>query len=250
MWKYYDYMSTKQQEIIIVLAKGVNEDGTLTKESIGNVEKATEVHRITQDKIIMCGRWSYTYTYTPKKTEAEAMKAYAITLGVEEKSIIIEDQSSDTLGNAFFAKKIIEKFDDINSIIVIAIDHHINRSKYIFGKVFGNRYDMKFIGVNSKSSADFFAKKQQLEDETLSFLKRILDDVTPGNDLELQNVFDKVHPLYAKTQTTVPEWVWNVFESKGVTRKSIVDRYYKKRSKSELGTLPKLKKFERDKQDR
>ena len=218
--------------MIVVLAKGVNNDGTLTDETRRNVEKALELQRKNAQRILMCGRWSYTYSSSPLKTEAQAMREYAIELGAKEISVLKEEKSADTLGNAFFAKKIIKELGGVDSLIIIAVDYHLNRSRYIFKKVFWGDFKLSFVGVKSHLSKEELLKKLRFEDETLSFLEHLMDNVEEGDDKRLELLFETLHPVYSKDPNTVPEWVWAAFEAKGVSRGALLERYHKNRSRS------------------
>ena len=65
----------------------------------------------------------------PIRSEASAMKEYALSLGIPEMNILAEEKSKDTLGNAFFTKiTYLEKYNWKN-VIVITSDFHLNRTK-------------------------------------------------------------------------------------------------------------------------
>lgn len=72
-------------------------------------------------------------------SEAYAMKSYLLSKGIEEKNIIMEDQSKTTKENFCFSKNIIEKdshkkIENLN-IKVITTDFHTLRSKIISKKI-------------------------------------------------------------------------------------------------------------------
>ena len=188
--------------IIVVLGGGVSRDGKLPPDCIRRLEKAVELQRLTEDRIIMSGRWTYIYDYTPIKTEAQAMKECAVSLGAKPGSIIIEEKSMDTLGNAVFSKKMIEKMAGVRAVTVITSEFHLERSRYIFESVFGSSFDITLVGAKSTKSEESLAQRQQFEQKTLSVIKRIFRSLTPGDDAELERVFDKLHPLYAKDPGT------------------------------------------------
>lgn len=65
-------------------------------------------------------------------SEAEAMKTYLITMGIEESRIIEEKQSTNTNENIQFSKEFIEGSD--NRVVIVSNDFHIFRATRIAKK--------------------------------------------------------------------------------------------------------------------
>ena len=88
-------MSKENFEAILVCGTGINPDGSLTLSAIHNVKKSIEL--FLQKKaplIVYSGKWAWNYNYIPSKTEASAMKNLAISLGINSKSILTEEESN------------------------------------------------------------------------------------------------------------------------------------------------------------
>jgi len=218
---------------IVVLGKGISEDGTITKEAERSIEKAVELFKSSRFNIIvMSGRWAYSLDYTPSKTEAHAMKEYAVKLGIPAKKVFVEDKSLDTLGNAYYTKKLLENMGNVTSITVVTVDFHNARARYIFEKIFGSKTKLNFISSNTDYlDTETTKKHRQHEEITLAVIKRLLDNTPAGDDAKIQHVFDNTHPLYAKDPKTVPEDVWKDFEAAGKSRDWIIERYSRKKNK-------------------
>lgn len=78
-------------------------------------------------------------------SEAELMRQYCIENGIYKDNIIVEDNSLDTIGNAFFTRKIIDAIPNISDIYVISSCYHMNRAKYIFINCYGEHgYNLNF----------------------------------------------------------------------------------------------------------
>lgn len=84
-----------------------------------------------------------------KISEALAMKRELLKDGIEEKRIILEDKSKNTIENFKFSLEKIEKLNIENNknkkikILVVTNDYHIFRSKNIAKKVgFNNNYEI------------------------------------------------------------------------------------------------------------
>ncbi|MEW6170175.1 MAG: YdcF family protein [Candidatus Omnitrophota bacterium] len=77
-----------------------------------------------------------------KETGINLAKLYAISLGVPEKNIILEEKSVSTLENARACKEIIDKLG-LKSIILVTYPVHTKRVKFIFRKILPK--DIKII---------------------------------------------------------------------------------------------------------
>lgn len=113
-------------------------------------------------KIILSGRaW---FRYETNETEAHQMQQYILEkTAIPKSSIILEEESMDTLGNLYFSSKIIlelvaklkeDKYNRI-SINIITEGFHMHRAKHFFNFIFQNwifRFKTKynFLSADSK----------------------------------------------------------------------------------------------------
>lgn len=164
--------------IVVVLGEALtsNKPGKILKQ---RVEAAI---KIPAEKYIMSGAYCFTTKKIPPKTEAQAMKEYALSLGINKNKIIKEEKSKDTIGNAYFTKQIIKN----NTFLVITSDFHKERVEYIFEKVFKRK--IKVIGVKT-GLTERFVKDQAI----LTFTELLLNDVS-----DFKEFIYKFHPGYAK----------------------------------------------------
>ncbi len=138
--------------------------------------------------IAVCGKWSLywdNHKIIPPTTEAEEMKKILTRYGIPFNSVIKEEWSKDTIGNAYFLKKrIVEKMKH-KTILVVCADFHKQRAEFIFKKVFGCRYNLDFLATETnickddrcKSSVERLFNKQK---EYLSNMKDGQDEFLKG----------------------------------------------------------------------
>ncbi len=155
-------------DVIIVLGEWVNSDGSLSTNDKLRVSEAVKLYKNKISKnLVFTGRWDLFIPYKPIRTEAEAMKDYAVKLGVTRENILIETYALDTIGNAYFTK---HKFLDKNNwknLFIITSDYHAQRAEYIFKSVLDKNYKMKFIKAKSNYSNQEF--KKIMNKEAVSF---------------------------------------------------------------------------------
>lgn len=146
-------------------------------------------------KIIMSGRHAQGKTDSSIITEASFMKDSALDLGVLEDSIILEEKSLNTVENACFSKKILED-NKWKNIVVITSDYHKHRIEYIFGKVLGEGFIIKCIGVKNILSPDGYKKQIQKEKESMSMYQQWFNGIADGDDKTILSSLYKNRPDY------------------------------------------------------
>lgn len=116
-------------DYVIILGAGLKGD----KPSVSldsRLQMAAEYLKQNQDiKVIVSGGQGK----DEKISEAEAMKRYLISKGIEEERIIKEDKSTSTKENLLFSKKLLDGLGEntAQGIIVITSDYHVYRTKAI-----------------------------------------------------------------------------------------------------------------------
>lgn len=167
------------KKAIVILGGGINENGTLPEEAMKRVKKGAKLYS-KGAALIMSGKWSFLAEKTFPKSEAAAMKEYALSLGVREEDIFVESESQDTLGNAYFVKKMIDA-QGFGQFIVITSKFHEKRASFIFEQAFGRKIDLATTPTSGKE-----VEEQAL----LEFTKKIV------RGKKFSQVIEEDHPVY------------------------------------------------------
>lgn len=184
-------------DAIVVLGRGISEDGELSPDSHSRVRKAIELYaQGIAPKIITSGKWTYHLDTPPPRTEAAAMKAYAEELGVQPDSIICEDESMDTLGNIYFTKMHIAEPHGWRNLTIVASDEHLSRARYLCEKICGDEYDFEYQESERVLSDADYAKELVHERDSLATTRKWLDGVENGDDTEIWRLVRLTHPAY------------------------------------------------------
>ena len=182
---------------IVVLGSGVTSQGDLTFMGKSRVEKGVELYKKGYaQRMLFCGGYSYMLKNPPAKTEAQAMKVYARTLGVAEQHIFLEEQSKDTLGNAYFAKLFLEH-QNWTSFYVVTSNYHVPKTAYAFQKVFGKEFSIEIVPCLTYLSAEEVLERLDSEKEKIQLYKQLLADVLDGDDRMIQKKMLEL-PWYAQ----------------------------------------------------
>jgi len=124
--------------IVVVLGKRLNDDGSMRKELIGRIESGIQVFNENKaDYLCVTGGM-------PNKkaalTEASQMYAYLIEKDFPEEKIIYEDRSLTTWGNAMRLKKLL-KDETIDRIFLVSSKYHFHRKNFgTCDKIFKKRF--------------------------------------------------------------------------------------------------------------
>lgn len=124
----------KNAQAIVVLGGGAC-DGVPDFDGEGQIANAAanrflmglRLHRALQLPIILSGGQGYSRTATEAEIAARTLKA----CGVEEKNLIIEGRSRNTLQNATFTKRICQQ-QGLQKLILVTSASHLPRSVLLF----------------------------------------------------------------------------------------------------------------------
>ncbi|MCI1645054.1 MAG: YdcF family protein [Olsenella sp.] len=128
---------------IVVLGSGLLPDGSVTPLLAHRVERGVEMWRRSPgSKLLMSGGQGSDET----QPEAHAMRAYAESLGVPAKAILVEDRSKNTLENLRFSARLLAGQGDkaeedvevsvpTGRILVVTDDYHVFRALLITRKL-------------------------------------------------------------------------------------------------------------------
>lgn len=146
-----------QADVIVVFGGGVGEGGSPGKSTIERARFAAELYKsgYTNHVIFSSG---YVYKYN----DAENMKLIAISAGIPEKNIILEQKATSTYENAKFTKEIL---DDYNwrSILLVSSPYNVLRASLVFKKLDRN---LKII-YTPVIRPEFYYRERRLKWEQL-----------------------------------------------------------------------------------
>lgn len=183
-------------KVIIVPGQNPHNKGNLPASAVAKVKHACSLYE-KGDFIIMSGKWGLSRKKPAPVTESKLMKSLAIDFGIPKSSIILEEKSMDTLGNAYFSKKILEK-NDCKNVVIIVLQHNRDRCKFIFSKILGSDYNIKF------TIAPFNFDKDELN-KLISQDKKIFVVVKKLLSYDVEELFTKIHPAYVKNSALTIE---------------------------------------------
>ena len=147
------HMPNFDKDFVIILGSKINSNGTLTPLLKGRCDRAIEFgnkqYEMTKKKIV----------YVPSggkgkdevMAEAEAIKNYLIENGIDEKQILIEDQSTSTIENMRFSKNKIDDAKKDAKISFSTTNYHVFRSGVI-----ANEQGIDVEGMGSKTKWYFY----------------------------------------------------------------------------------------------
>lgn len=190
------------KDVIVILAGGINSDGSLPDLPKRRVDAGVSLFKYgVAPELIMSGKYGFWLDWTkevPSQTEASAMKKYAAALGVPEQHIHLEEDSKDTLGNAYFTKINILEPRNWKNITVVTSDFHFHRTKYIFDLVLGTRYEIEYVLTDTGLSKDDDDALKSQEEKTMVVLKDLIgNNATTGDTEAIRDILFLKHPGYS-----------------------------------------------------
>ena len=185
-------------DAIVVLGRGVRPDGSLGLIARARVDRALELYEMgVAPRIIFAGRSALMGDDAPAITEAAAMTTYARSRGLPASASFVEDESRDTIGNAYFVRRRWLEPNGWRSVRVVTTDYHIPRAAWIFRKVLGPSYDVAFSAAPSDRFAASVASRAREESDIAAFLAAWLADLEDGDLAAIETLLTRDHPAYS-----------------------------------------------------
>lgn len=185
-------------DAIVVLGRGIEADGSLPLLARFRVERAVELwRRGVAPRIILSGCASLSEPGPPRVTEAAAMAAYAEHAGVPARALLLEEQSRDTVGNAWFTRMRWCEPNGWQALRIVTSDFHIPRAAWVFAKILGPAYDIAFSAAPSEPSGATMAVRVREESAITAFLEEWLSPLPDGDTAAIAAFIAREHPGYS-----------------------------------------------------
>ena len=115
----------KKADVIVAFGGGVGETGSPGKSTIERARYAVDLYKAGySDKIIFSSGYWYNYN------DAESMKFLALSMGVDDEDIILEQQANSTYENVIFTNQIMNKYG-WGSFLLISSPYNMRRASLV-----------------------------------------------------------------------------------------------------------------------
>ena len=172
----------REYDALIVLSGGILGENELSPWTKSRVDKALELKNFADYLIFTTGNSPYIPPILDPRgfpvTEAKAMSNYCLMNGGERERILLEERSTDTIGNAYFTRVLHTDIMQLANLGIVTSKFHMPRSKEVFKFMYNLeplqfQYDLDFLEVED-FGMDERAIKSRKEKEAKSleiFLK-------------------------------------------------------------------------------
>jgi len=184
----------KAPSAILVLANLMNSVGELNLESKSRVDTGITEHlKFPQIPLIVCG-WNYRNDFP--YSIASCMKHYILSThkNIDKNLILMEENSRDTVGDAFFTKINFINRNSWDSVIVVTSDYHSPRTLEIFEFIYGEKVSVKI--VCSITPVPLNTDHQRSEFLSTDSFRKTFKGVNSGDDLQIYRRLRLTHPFY------------------------------------------------------
>jgi uncharacterized SAM-binding protein YcdF (DUF218 family) len=198
---------------IAIIGNGLTPDEKLPPHVVQRLNVVSALYQIKPegDKPLLAvtGKWSFWNRkgIPPKTTEAHEMKDILLTRNIPKKDILVEDQSEDTIGNALYLKRLLEKeHPEIKTITFVCADYQFEKAEYIFNTIFGEDYKLKFLATPGPYEGTELERQKQLQRELLarqkSFINELLTNPLPDDLYDLPEYTNQLRGQITETGLT------------------------------------------------
>jgi hypothetical protein len=191
-------MTRYRADAIVVLGTTVNPDGSLPAYARERVERAARVYAHgVAPRVIFSGQCGLSAADPPACSEASAMADFARSLGVPDEAILLEEESRDTIGNAWFVARRFLEPNGWTSVRVVTSDFHVPRTTWVFEKILGPDYDVSFTPATTELDATIIAARARAEGDITTFLMEWIGPLAAGDRAAVDRFMREEHPAYA-----------------------------------------------------
>lgn len=175
-----DYKNHFPYDVIAVLGYDFDRDSQLPE----HVKKRLKIvsymyHWAFASSIALSGKWPKSYDRrgeTPSQTEAQAMGQVLRDYSILPQALFYEEESQDTIGNAYYLKRNVFIPNKFRNALIICADYHVARVQYIFGKIYGNSFNLDYYGTESGAMREAqMAREMKKLDEARQIMEGMRD---------------------------------------------------------------------------
>ncbi len=171
---------------MVVVVLGCRPDGDRpTPELVQRVREGLRVAALAQSRLIIYsgGRTAggHSEAFLMQKIAEEEFPGYSV-------NAILECSSTDTISNAYYTARILEKIV-YDRICIVTSPYHVKRSAYIFNRVLGREVETSTFGPEPETLP-------ASEEEGMELARYILDGVETMNLDEIWRRMTTMHPYF------------------------------------------------------
>ncbi len=185
-------------DVIIILGGDVGKHGELSSETINRLDTFLLLKGdFLRIPVVVSGRGGGFTKDTLTITGAKAMKTYLVEHGISTRQIYLEYFSLDTISNAIFSRRIVERHVNWKRVGLLTSDFHMPRALWIFRKVFGKGFH--FVAFQSVSESVLKTRNEAHEQYLLPMAKQFLKNA-PADTVGLVRLLRRAHPFYSRSR--------------------------------------------------
>ena len=147
----------QKADAIVVFGGGVGETGSPGKSTIERARFSADLYNNGFSKTVI-----YSSGYTYKYNDAENMKLIAISMGVPEKNIILEQNGNFTYENVKYTSEILRK-RGLDEILLISSPYNMRRASLVFNHI-ARDIEVTYVPV---PSPQFYRRDRRVELEQI-----------------------------------------------------------------------------------
>lgn len=188
-------MKTTTTTIAVVLGSGLTPDGKATHVTELRARAAARFVKAqsTQMRLILSGSRPPLDPSDHGQTEASVMREIALSEGVSDSDLLLEDQSFDTFGNAIFTVRRYLAKETPGTLYVVTSPFHMERALYVFKQVLGPSWTV----IAHESEEWENEHRQPGAPAAMVRAQEFFADITPGDLEECERKLLAKIPAYA-----------------------------------------------------
>ncbi|WP_455791657.1 YdcF family protein [Amedibacillus sp. YH-ame10] len=124
-------MKHAHYDACIILGSPASKDGTCSRMQRSRMDRAIELYKAKKVTTLIISGGCVCNSYS----EASVMKSYAVSKGIDEANIILEEQARNTYENLLYSKELCKHYN-LHTVIVVTSNFHVRRASFFVHKFF------------------------------------------------------------------------------------------------------------------
>ena len=178
--------------LLVVLSHLMSKTCELGSESVARAEMAIKLFSSDQyDKLVTLG-WDYRADCDVPI--AEVVSDYILKkTDIDSSFVMSVRESRDTVGDAVYCLDYLRSVK-LKKIVVVTSDYHVDRTKFIFNRVFNNSILIEVCGVETEANLDSAILTH--EQQSLDAFCQTFDGIDFSSRQQIFATLSEKHPFY------------------------------------------------------
>ena len=177
---------------IVVLSHLMSKNCVLGEESVARAKLAIETFQTGEFQYLVTSGWAY--RSDSKTPISDVVADYIINNSdIDHCCVVSSPYSRDTVGDAYFARKL-SQLREADGLVIVTSDYHVKRTQKIFKTLLSKSVEIVVLGAETRYTYD--QKTLDYEEKSITAFDRTFKETNVEDIRSIYNSLVCNHPFY------------------------------------------------------